>query len=1472
MKYVIFMEFFKFVASFNLQDLSTGVMLSNFKPDSQFGYDVALHKNSDGKTRLLVSVPRDDSPGSTSNLIGTTAGVLYSCTLREGVEGEMKLPGHCSLFHKDNNLENDRPILKYDFETTSLSQMADDDFDWEIKRGATGSDQTGPSHDHTIQKPDTGSYMLLECSNPRTGGETAVMSTPVLKPSNGACVRFWYHMRGESMGSLNFYIYTNMTGPRMIWSIDHDQGDMWHEGWVTVASFEPYQILIEGVVGQDYKSDIGLDDITLLNGNCIEDNNSLNRLFGMTLSTNEKTGQVLACEPMSNHLYRGQNHMLGMCYLFDETLSWSTVKMLSPCKEFMFSEGKMDLIFVIDGSDSVNVFDFKKLMRWLNNVVSALPIAKHLTQVAVVQYSSNPKTEFYLNQYYKLDDLKKAISKIKYMRGGTATGRAIKFVNEEMFQCVRGMRPDAKHVAVIITDGESQDDVVGPAEKAKAKGITMFAIGVGESVDEELKNISFNPDDQYMYSVDSYNDLISIQGQIQKKLFAFPNQGSTFTTQQCEAGLSAGFINDQPILGLPGLQNWSGGIAIYSKDANYMMKMSLLELFNISNNNSVEHDGQNFCVSQNEDIHSATDEFSGSGYFSEINTHLLENVTLNKYEEEEDIEQLVFDTSNKIISKSLSHSYLGYSISIGSYSFPGAHEIAVGAPRFLNRGSVFIINFQQIDNQTKIVEKFYGDQVGSYFGYSVCMTDMNSDGQDEVLIGAPLMMRKYEDMGQVVVYVSNRNQTTRSSRILLHGSSEKGARFGFAIAAANDLNQDGYYDVVIGAPSNYDGDGAIYIYNGGENLSELLKNPSQILKASTMITKLVYFGFSLHAKVDIDGNGHPDVAVGAPGSSKVLVILSKPVIHVTAKLIAIPKLINLSSPYGNGLCDTNSNGVPNFCTVIQICFMVTGKNIPKNIDLNYALSVDTYKFDGNCGIHFPKPQNKLIAETGSTTCINETLMLTEHILPDLASDIIIKMNYSMAYTSSNKSMSPMLNIYDENPVQTKVVFIKNCINKERFSNLKIGCFIEDSAILNHSIKSVSINDKRMINLHVNVTNIKDKAYEVKVEIKYNSSLYFSKMSFPQSTNCFVIEHNEDEHGRYIEHGHYNISNKTLFKTLRLKYINKIFHRAVMCLAKLQFGIVENSEFHGGLLKISAAVTSSSPELNYFDNKCNNSFYLNFPGHVSLESDYSDDQYISKNTVKNTSLSKMKEISFDNTYYLINQGYVTVPKSQIEILWPYNLPSIQGVLNLLNVRCIPLHKCQCGNQQLNSTIMNLRTNITSNFQGKWMKCNEDNIICNRQKCTVSSFKPEENIQINLHFRYSWGKTIKLKTWRTYITTELRYSSEESPFIDLEPEVLKREISTTLINNYNLSDDVPIWWPSQILFIGIGVAVGIVILTLLIIIFYKTGFFESKYKQKKEETMEWRDFDKYSNQAIDRIQHQTNCENEKENVRHKLSTFQ
>uniref|UniRef100_A0ACB8FMQ3 Uncharacterized protein n=1 Tax=Sphaerodactylus townsendi TaxID=933632 RepID=A0ACB8FMQ3_9SAUR len=131
------------------------------------------------------------------------------------------------------------------------------------------------------------------------------------------------------------------------------------------------------------------------------------------------------------------------------------------------SKFRADIVFLVDESSSIGQGNFAKLKDFLFHIVSYFPkIGPEGTQIAVAQYSDEPRTEFLLNQYRDRNGVLKAVKKLHYMGGNTKTGRGISYVLKEIFQVSKGMRPAVPRTLVLLTDGRSQDDVVPPAQVA----------------------------------------------------------------------------------------------------------------------------------------------------------------------------------------------------------------------------------------------------------------------------------------------------------------------------------------------------------------------------------------------------------------------------------------------------------------------------------------------------------------------------------------------------------------------------------------------------------------------------------------------------------------------------------------------------------------------------------------------------------------------------------------------------------------------------------------------------------------------------------------------------------------------------------------------------------------------------------------------------------------------------------------------
>ncbi|XP_043366325.1 collagen alpha-1(XXI) chain [Dermochelys coriacea] len=175
-----------------------------------------------------------------------------------------------------------------------------------------------------------------------------------------------------------------------------------------------------------------------------------------------------------------------------------------------------DLVFILDGSYSVGPENFEIIKRWLVNITRNFDIGPKFIQVGVVQYSDYPVLEIPLGIHDSTENLIREMESIQYLGGNTRTGRAIQFAIDHLF--AKSSRFLTK-IAVVLTDGKSQDEVKDAAAEARKNKITLFAIGVGSEIEEvELRAIANKPSSIYVFYVEDYIAISRIREVIKQKL------------------------------------------------------------------------------------------------------------------------------------------------------------------------------------------------------------------------------------------------------------------------------------------------------------------------------------------------------------------------------------------------------------------------------------------------------------------------------------------------------------------------------------------------------------------------------------------------------------------------------------------------------------------------------------------------------------------------------------------------------------------------------------------------------------------------------------------------------------------------------------------------------------------------------------------------------------------------------------------
>ncbi|XP_025762853.1 matrilin-4 isoform X2 [Oreochromis niloticus] len=196
----------------------------------------------------------------------------------------------------------------------------------------------------------------------------------------------------------------------------------------------------------------------------------------------------------------------------------------------------IDLVLLIDGSKSVRPQNFELVKKFVNQVVDSLDVSAHGTRVGLVQYSSRVRTEFSLNMYHTADEIKAAVMKVEYMEKGTMTGLALKHMLENSFSEAEGARPLSRNIpriGLVFTDGRSQDDITEYAKKAKEVGITMYAVGVGKAVEDELREIASEPVEKHFYYTTDFTAISTIAENLKLSVCPEESQGEIEVKDPC---------------------------------------------------------------------------------------------------------------------------------------------------------------------------------------------------------------------------------------------------------------------------------------------------------------------------------------------------------------------------------------------------------------------------------------------------------------------------------------------------------------------------------------------------------------------------------------------------------------------------------------------------------------------------------------------------------------------------------------------------------------------------------------------------------------------------------------------------------------------------------------------------------------------------------------------------------------------------
>ncbi len=264
-------------------------------------------------------------------------------------------------------------------------------------------------------------------------------------------------------------------------------------------------------------------------------------------------------------------------------------------------------------------------------------------------------------------------------------------------------------------------------------------------------------------------------------------------------------------------------------------------------------------------------------------------------------------------SGELAQDWFGVGDGAGDVDGDGFADVVIGAPNDDDAGSSAGVVFVRSGRTGALLYKFAGDSPDDMLGENVAGgLDVNGDGVPDVAAGADRDDDNGHDAGSVRVF----SGATGAALFTFHGDAADD-RLGAAVAAAGDVDGDGFDDLVVGIPSDDDQGqncGGVRVFSGrngailftaygdaaGDRLGYQVSGAGDVDAdgfADVLATAVLdddggtdsgsvrvyvgpggaaahtffgsnafdYLGISASAMGDVNGDGHGDVAIGAFG-------------------------------------------------------------------------------------------------------------------------------------------------------------------------------------------------------------------------------------------------------------------------------------------------------------------------------------------------------------------------------------------------------------------------------------------------------------------------------------------------------------------------------------------------------------------------------------------------------------------------------
>ncbi|KAM9549510.1 integrin alpha-6 isoform 2-T2 [Guaruba guarouba] len=804
------------------------------------------------------------------------------------------------------------------------------------------------------------------------------------------------------------------------------------------------------------------------------------------------------------------------------------------------------------------------------------------------------------------------------------------------------------------------------------------------------------------------------------------------------------------------------------------------------------------------------------------------------------------------------NSYLGFSLDSGKGIVSQDEMTFVsGAPRANHSGAVVLLKKEKNQRALSLEHMFEGEGLASSFGYDVAVVDLNNDGWQDIVIGAPQYFDRSGDIGGAAyIYINQQGKWDRVKPIRLNGTAD--SMFGLAVENVGDINQDGYPDIAIGAP--YDGFGKVYIYHGSRN--GINTKPAQILDGEKTGTN--FFGYSIAGNMDLDKNSYPDIAVGSLSDS-VSVFRSRPVISIKKSITVQPDRIDLKKK--------NPEDPSEIWMDVRACFQYTAN--PS--DLNPRIKI-TYTFEAEnerrqlglpSRVRFKDHlSDQFTADTtlrgqNSRECVTTKLVLQDKI-KDKLRPIPVSVTVKIAGLESSSpsarkdralpDLIPILNSNESETKTTKVEFLKEGCGEDNEcqSNLKLQyrfCSREGNEDrftylpIENGVPVLVLKDQKDIALEITVTNNPsdpknpqkdgEDAYEAKLIATFPDSLTYSAFremrGYPEKQLTCGANQNGSQAECELGNPFKRNSNVTFYLILSTTKVN-----------------VDTTDLDINLkLETTSTQVNSTPITA--SAKVVLELLLSLTGVAKPSQVYFGGNIIGESAMKSEdNIGNLIEYEFRVTN--LGRPLKTFGTASLDIQWPKEISNGKWLLYLMKidskglekVSCQPeseinsLHVAESHNSRRKREVAEKQTtdsktlSLFSERKYKTLDCNV-NARCVDIKCPLKGLDSKASIVLRSRL---WNSTfLEEYSKMNYLDILVRASISvpaAAKNVKLTNEVAQVRVTVFPAKPVALYTGVP-WW-----IIAVAIFAGILMLALLVFLLWKCGFFKRNKKDHYDAT--------------------------------------